>query len=194
MQATDLAPVYIVSEIDPPIQPYIAILPNLEFSGEGACNTFSGTYTYQPDELTSMDLAHSMDDCGISIHNNFESDYFFFMEYFWFTIIPDGNGLSLEIGNPLFGYAVFKDYELSVNEYELSAKIKVYPNPVSDILNITSEKVVIESVSVYSLAGQQLISPTENFENIDVSSLSEGIYLLEIYTENGRQVQKFIKE
>ncbi len=36
----DLAPLYIVSEIDPPIQPYVTIEGNLSFSGQGACNTF----------------------------------------------------------------------------------------------------------------------------------------------------------
>jgi heat shock protein HslJ len=193
LQSSDLSQIHIVSEIDPSIQPFITIEPNLEFSGLGACNTFSGSYSYQLGELTSMDLSSSIDDCIFPEHNIFEDDYFYFMTYFWFTINLDGNGLELEIGNPIFGYAIFKDYELSVQDDSLNT-LKLSPNPVSDVLSISSEGIVVESLSVYSITGQRIIHIIDPTNQIDVSSLSEGLYLLEITSENGRQIQKFIKK
>ena len=194
LQSSDLSTLYIVNDIEPSIQPFITIQPNLAFDGEGACNTFSGTYAFEPGELTSMDLTSSMDDCGISIHNNFENSYFDFMQFIWFEISPDGNGLTLNLSNAIFGYAILKDYELSVNDYTSNSEIKLYPNPSSETINISSEGTAIESLAVYTLAGQLLISQTVNDRSIDVSSLSEGIYLLEIISEFGRQYQKFIKD
>ncbi len=39
VQESDAGLPYVVSEINPPIQPYITILENLDYNGEGACNS-----------------------------------------------------------------------------------------------------------------------------------------------------------
>ena len=126
-----------------------------------------------------MDLTHTMDDCGVLVHNSFETDYFGFMQYFWFQINNDGNGLELKLGHPLLGYAIFKDYELSVEDNELLSRIKLFPNPASDKLTISSEGIFIESMQVYSINGKLLLTEETNTESLNVSPLSEGIYFVE---------------
>ena len=67
--------------------------------------------------------------------------------------------------------------------------MKVYPNPVTNILNIVS----VSNVKVMNLAGQIVIN-AENASSIDMSSLNAGMYLVSIQNENGTSVAKVIKK
>ncbi|SMC88656.1 T9SS-dependent choice-of-anchor J family protein [Moheibacter sediminis] len=66
-----------------------------------------------------------------------------------------------------------------------------YPNPVKDELNITSDKVV-QSVSVYNLAGQQVSTQKLNVTNgkVSTSSLAPGVYVFRAVLDGG-QVETF---
>lgn len=69
---------------------------------------------------------------------------------------------------------------------------KLYPNPVNSILNIQLAE-TLEKVEVYSLLGRKVLE--NNTTKINVSSLSLGVYLLKIYTQDGKiGVKRFIKE
>ncbi|MBT8275776.1 MAG: T9SS type A sorting domain-containing protein, partial [Bacteroidia bacterium] len=61
-----------------------------------------------------------------------------------------------------------------------------YPNPTTDILNLTSLE-TIEDVVIYNLLGQQVISQDVNTTSLqlDTSSLSTGAYLMRV-TVNGQ--------
>lgn len=76
------------------------------------------------------------------------------------------------------------------------ANLSVYPNPVSDRLNI-DYKENISNLTVYDLSGRSVKSFTSNNRNnsIDVSDLKSGIYMLRIETENNNvSTVKFIKK
>ena len=65
-----------------------------------------------------------------------------------------------------------------------------YPNPVKDVLNITSNKPV-ENVAVYNLAGQNVLANAKiNNGQINVSSLPTGVYVFKL-TLQGGQVETF---
>ena len=193
--ATDLDTEYDISEINPAIHPFITFSENLDFTGEGACNTFNGNYDHIGTNVMNAISFNSTDsDCGIQIHNSFENSYFGFMQgEFWYYIDPDSDGLILSLGNPLMGYATFKDYPLSILDFTLN-NIAIYPNPVSDQLNIYSENVVIETVAIYSMNGKKVVEELTETNSIDVSTLSKGIYFIEVSSEYGKTVKKFIKK
>ena len=195
IQGSDLDPLFVVVDIDPPIQPWITILETLEFNGEGACNTFIGTYSYdsQYDEFTSNDLTETGNDCNIPVHNSFENTYFGFMHQIMPVISTDSNGLTLRIDTPIFGYAIFKDYPLSINDNAFENNITTYPNPVSNQLFISAENLQVEKISIYSMNGKEVLSTKTKEKSIDVSNLSEGLYFIEVISPEGRNVQKFIK-
>lgn len=73
--------------------------------------------------------------------------------------------------------------------------ISSYPNPVRDILHLTSKE-NINSVEIYTMTGQQVSSNTTNDSNteIDLSELSSGIYVVKMATDNGIKNLKVIKE
>ena len=199
--ATDLDTPYEVSEIQPPIRPFITISETnnpeiVEIIGEGACNSFSGTYSHTNDpsypEILSIDFTNTQDDCGLQLHNSFEDSFFGFMGGGWYDIQADNQGFTLRIDNPLMGYALFKSYPLSISEKEIS-KFKIFPNPANNDLYVLSEKAAINSISIISINGRKVLKTTNTKSAIDVSSLSKGLYFLEIIALEGRYVQKFIK-
>jgi len=81
---------------------------------------------------------------------------------------------------------------LSVDEFALSG-ISIFPNPTNTILNIKGN-VTLESVEVYSITGQRVISTTTNLETINVSAIANGVYFLKIKAANASRTLKFIKE
>lgn len=80
---------------------------------------------------------------------------------------------------------------LGVSSEELAA-FKIYPNPTSGVLNISSER-LITSISVYTVEGK-VVNAEVSEERIDVSQLASGIYFIEVATSIGKNVSQFIKE
>ena len=74
----------------------------------------------------------------------------------------------------------------------MDKSINVYPNPVSNVLNIKSDE-RIESIEIYSLEGK-LMSRTTNTNSINVAEFSNGIYLLKVQTVNKIYQTKIYKE
>lgn len=78
---------------------------------------------------------------------------------------------------------------LGVESFDKSA-ISMYPNPVENILTVAT-KDQIESIKIYSLVGQLVHANTDK-NTIDVSSLTNGVYLTEIKFSNGQILNKKI--
>ena len=71
-------------------------------------------------------------------------------------------------------------------------KFNLYPNPATDILNIAMET-ELKSIEIYSLLGQKVFSTNKN--QIDVSSLSKGMYMVRVEdVNNGVSMQKLVIE
>lgn len=83
--------------------------------------------------------------------------------------------------------------DLATNDTAISAKISIYPNPVVDIVTIkTTDK--IESAEVYGAAGQLVFSLKKVANNqINLSALTKGFYILKVKTDKGLQTTKLIK-
>lgn len=72
---------------------------------------------------------------------------------------------------------------------EIAAKVVISPNPTSDILTVNTEA---NKMEVYGLNGVLAIEAAGN--QINVSSLAKGIYVVRIYTNDGYITKTFIKE
>ena len=80
---------------------------------------------------------------------------------------------------------------LSVEKNKVNL-FSLYPNPTSALLNIKSIQPISE-INIYNNLGQLLLR-AENTNQVDVTSLSQGIYLINIKDENGgSETQKFIR-
>lgn len=190
----------LISEVDPPISPWLTINEALEFNGFGACNEFSGNFIYLPstDRFDPINYNETLSDCETEFHDAIEDEYFGYFKwpgalyYFLYTDTDDKVHLVLSKGSP--GFQIdFVSEQLSVNSY-LKNEFKIFPNPVSDQLFISSEKLIIKTLSVFSTTGQRILEIEDASNPIDVSSLSKGMYFLEIDSEEGKSVQKFMKQ
>lgn len=81
---------------------------------------------------------------------------------------------------------------LSTNEFNTNnLKFNLYPNPSTDFVNISLDS-EIKSVEIYSVQGQKVSTSTE--KEINVSSLSNGMYMVRVEDENGAiATQKMMK-
>ena len=70
--------------------------------------------------------------------------------------------------------------------------VKIFPNPVRDILNIETDE-SIENIQVFDITGKQ---QSINFYNnqIQTQQLPLGMYVVKIYTENGQLTKRFVKQ
>ena len=64
--------------------------------------------------------------------------------------------------------------------------LSIYPNPIKHTLTIEG---AYTSLTIFDMFGKLILS-SESAKNINVSSLADGIYILNIYTEKGHQTQK----
>ena len=76
-----------------------------------------------------------------------------------------------------------------------ASKVKLYPNPTSNVLNIESLG-TIQTISVYNVLGQEVINKALNSAStsLDVSSLNSGIYVVKTVVDGVTSSTKFIKQ
>lgn len=71
---------------------------------------------------------------------------------------------------------------VGVKEVEMLAA-NVYPNPATNVVNVSLETGVFASVDVLTLDGKVVISSTDS--KVDVSELTSGMYIFQIKASNG---------
>lgn len=80
----------------------------------------------------------------------------------------------------------------SINEISTDELI-IYPVPASKILTIEFGNYSIKQIEIMDVTGQVLINKkTNNYNNIDISSLSNGTYFLKVQTEKTQIIKPFI--
>jgi Secretion system C-terminal sorting domain len=129
-----------------------------------------------------------------------------------YTAIPTGADVTLD-ANPLTDGYVLLDtgFEtqpnavflavvvtpcslLGVNHNELDVNLRIYPNPVINTLSIEA-KVTILKIELIDINGRVILSQSvnNNATNVNLESISSGVYLLKANTNEGTSTQKIIK-
>ena len=87
-----------------------------------------------------------------------------------------------------------KNTVLSSESFNVS-KVKLYPNPTSNILNLESAG-NIQNIAVYNVLGQEVINREINATSfqLDVASLNAGVYVVKTNIDGNVSSTKFIKE
>ncbi|MCW1961154.1 GEVED domain-containing protein [Chryseobacterium viscerum] len=99
-----------------------------------------------------------------------------------------------------FTYGEVEDYginflnpTLAVNEAGKSAKPEIYPNPASDVLNISGISEATD-YEIYNVLGQKTSEGKVSDHKVSLSNLSEGIYFIQLKDKNSAIRLKFIKK
>lgn len=93
----------------------------------------------------------------------------------------DGNARIVNTTVDLGAYEF--DPALSNSSFTSFNEFKVYPNPTSGVLNISSDE-EIQNIAIYSLLGRKVGTSTNT--QMDISNLAAGVYLLKLETKDGK--------
>ena len=75
------------------------------------------------------------------------------------------------------------------NTFDLDASLKLYPNPATDKIHISS-KMPISGLALYDVYGKLILTRENNTKSIDVSRLNSGVYFLEVSSSTQKAVKK----
>jgi len=116
-----------------------------------------------------------------------------------FSRIPDGTGPFYFTtptpdefnGTDATGLLLVPQTQTGIKNLKVESSIFVFPNPVKEYITVKGVKKDAK-INLYDLTGGllQSIPAEENSTNIDVSSLRQGTYLLQV----GEQTVKFVKQ
>ncbi len=111
-----------------------------------------------------------------------------------------GLGWQYDVSEPyLEGYQILPRYSSDIEEItptieiNNNLKVKIYPNPSSDFIHISTDNLILSNISVYNIKGQKVLEST-TAEKIDISHLSAGVYSIKIRTDKGLVSKTFIRK
>ncbi|MEH1007356.1 T9SS type A sorting domain-containing protein [Winogradskyella sp. ECml5-4] len=143
------------------------------------------TWLHVKIEVTATELKYYLNDVLVHTRSNFTS-----VDIVGFNMLHNNYG-----GDAYYDNFSFETGTLGVDDVADSSTLRIYPNPVTDELQITGiQREQIAQVSVYNLNGQQLMERT-SVDALDVSRLSGGVYMLTIVTTDGKtHTDKLLKK
>lgn len=109
------------------------------------------------------------------------------------SIITCGNGCYAfnTNGNKL---VIINDATLATSETKAKPKFSIYPNPTEDFINIQGNEKIREA-AVYEMSGKLVSRMTDQKNQINLTGLSAGIYVLKIVDVKGNvSTEKIIKK
>ena len=113
-----------------------------------------------------------------------------------YGVIPSAAGDPVQFdGGGIDSLRFFLVAALSNNNFDASS-ISI-TNPVKNQLNINGLTDRVNKVSIFSLLGQEVLSrkvDTQSSINMDVSTLSKGMYIVELSGDSGKFTKKIIKQ
>jgi alpha-tubulin suppressor-like RCC1 family protein len=83
---------------------------------------------------------------------------------------------------------------LGTNQSQYTDGFNLFPNPTNSILNLNIENTTIEKVLIVDIFGKIILNQTQNLEQINVESLSRGMYILKAFSDSKTFQSKFIKK
>ena len=92
----------------------------------------------------------------------------------------------------LKGTPSLKSGKLGIGSEE-SIELKMYPNPVQDILFVESGQVQINNWQVVSAMGKVCLNGTGSPRQINLEGLSKGVYSVKVYSPSGITEKSFVK-
>lgn len=103
------------------------------------------------------------------------------------------NSININIPDHVVVLKITDNNALSVSEINNTDSVKIYPNPTDNKINLELKgNITLTSIKIFDDLGRVV----KEFNNtlLDVSSLSDGIYVLELETNEGKITKKFLKK
>ena len=168
------------------------------------CNVLIADNVQYPDigEIVFSEMAQTLIECTIPSNDVFEGLYFsFFFNHadevlnYGIGIIDapeDGDVFDLKITSTSGDILTFLSKPLSLEEFQLN-QLVIYPVPAADFLNILNPKGLALQAQIYSMDGRLISAGELTNDRLDISGLVSGVYFLELSSEEGQIVKRFVK-
>lgn len=166
-------------------------------TGVTDCSTFDATFVYPEDQWFEVQCIYDIDNQTWSMKIDGAEQFNNYPFEFGTQGFVELAGLDFYSASPndlmYVDDVVCAVGLLSVDDFSES-KFSVYPNPVTDILNIKSASSV-DNVKVYDLLGKVVLqaNPGKISPSIDMSGLSSGAYLVQVTIGNATNTVKVLK-
>ncbi|EKT3958019.1 leucine-rich repeat protein [Flavobacterium psychrophilum] len=176
-------------------------IPNFVTSiGDGAFSMCSGLISVTiPNAVTSIGDYTFMNCTSLTTVNSYATIPLVINENAFHNLDKSICALNVPAGTEAAyqAAAVWKDFSpisgslLSNHSFAIESNLKIYPNPVSEILNIAlQENLQLQKVNFYNTLGQLI--KTTNHSEINISSFAKGIYFVEVMTNQGKATKTII--
>ena len=134
-----------------------------------------------PEEGGNMELGFENLTATSVVHNNTENTRY--------NVTAIWNGRETDFSN-----TVYLGPSVEVEAISLNQEMKVFPNPVNDLLTIQNTD--IQHIVLYNLIGQKVFEQTVNGDKvvINLTSLPEGVYMMNVTTKEGKETIKVVKQ
>lgn len=186
----------------------LADASGLTSSGVLRVYTANGAYEF-PNTINVLDFQVSVSVNAMTLSANYNGNPT--ATYQWYDCINGNSPIAGATGptytssvNGLFSVTIYDsgcevsstcEAVLSASNAEFdNAIISVYPNPTSDFINVVALNAQIEHVEILSLSGQVISKYDQDFDQISISHLSKGLYLVRLTTNKGSHIQKVVKD
>lgn len=151
------------------------------------------TYIVSGTEFDPIDVS---DNCEVvSVVNDFNNE-----ETLANAQLPEGTTTIIWTVTDVAGNISTCSFDVIVNEYvglnsNLNQSFVIYPNPAHDELNIEAESHNDLSILVYNMSGQKVMEMTYVAAGgqLDINTLQNGVYMLQIMTDEKIEILRFVK-
>ncbi|MGQ3088849.1 T9SS type A sorting domain-containing protein, partial [Flavobacterium sp.] len=79
---------------------------------------------------------------------------------------------------------------LDIDRPDFGNSVKMYPNPATGMVYIESEQIDITKVEVYSVLGSKVLEGSG--KEINIESLTDGLYLVKLYSGTNSITKKLV--
>lgn len=156
-------------------------------------NTFSFTWSGATDDKTPVNALQYEIKVGTTPGAQDVAKYIVTTPQWFLTLDPSIQNVYWSVRS-IDASKVYSDpsveHMLSINDSPVKTQLSVYPNPASEKVFITGEN--IYGLEMYSMEGKKLDVDLNHDQTINVSGLSQGIYMLKIKLKNNWVSRKLI--
>lgn len=153
-----------------------------------ADNTFNVTLTWDEVENAESYFVYVN---GEEIEETSQSSYIYFTEVE--GVVQFSVMTKCETNESEMSETITVEIKSQVDLIEYANRFEVYPNPVENTLIVETNDIINE-IEICNIVGISIMNLSENFNNIDVTDFSEGIYFIRIRTDKGEIIKRFVKE
>jgi len=134
---------------------------------------WGGDYGYDPNVPTYGNVCIGVDNVELALNNQYPySEWSIYHQFV--SVTYSDNVIECVLNKPTFS----------------QSNIKIYPNPVSDILYFDTDQ-EINKVILFDMLGRKIIEQN-NVNSISVSELQKGSYILKLFSDKGIQTEKIV--